>query len=643
MGHVKVLSLIAICAVSVMAVAFQSPARAAQHAVRVPPPLHPSAAVRPSPPPRPGRFDRVPRGMMPPKGAGGAVTPAASATSSVLQYQGGGPSNGRAVIEGRPRVYIVYWGSQWGTQSTDSNGDYTFSNDPQRMAPYQQEFFKGLGTNGETWSRVMTQYCDGVAQGETSCPSNAPHVGYAVGGTLAGVWYDNSVPAPGKASGQQIAAEAINAAVHFGNDYNMDNLDNNIQYVLTSPTGTNPGGCFEGSNTSTGCEKYCAWHSDTTDLPWVDDLAYTNMPYIPDAQVHCGEGDIVPVNPHPELDGVSIVGAHEYAETMTDAYGDGGWCGTGGCAHDENGDKCAWNAPNNRNDQDVTFSTGRFAMLPTWANDGNGGKGSCEISYPLTDASLDAMWNNYGDSASCADWSGADATNSVALPGGQRAWFFSDTYLNSPAARKTLWDASVIHNSMVIQNGSQLSDTITGGNTCQETNSSRSFWDRYAKTPATPPDAGNGGFYWTGDQMVVGSDVVKFYYHGYPIALPNGGHGFSIDYPAVATIPASSLASDTALTITPTQFSCGPTGVIWGTALLDYQGSIYVYGWASTGILSSGIYLAKTTAANLNNPGAWQLYDGMNGSDPAWGTCGSTPAALSIGNPTTGLDRKAHV
>jgi hypothetical protein len=44
-----------------------------------------------------------------------------------LSYGGGGPVNGRAVIQGRPRVYIVYWGSQRGTETTDSQGDYTFS------------------------------------------------------------------------------------------------------------------------------------------------------------------------------------------------------------------------------------------------------------------------------------------------------------------------------------------------------------------------------------------------------------------------------------------------------------------------------------------------------------------------------------
>ena len=62
---------------------------------------------------------------------------------------------------------------------------------------------------------------------------------------------------------------------------------------------------------------------------------------------------------------------------------------------------------------------------------------------------------------SCADWSGGDATNGVNLGGGSVAWFFSDSYLGSPAARKTLFYRSSLRNSIVIQNGTSLR-TITG-------------------------------------------------------------------------------------------------------------------------------------------------------------------------------------
>ncbi len=63
----------------------------------------------------------------------------------------------------------------------------TLSGDPSGEAPYLQEFFKGLGTNNETWSGTATQYCDGVAVGAQSCPaSNTEHVAYPTGGALVG-------------------------------------------------------------------------------------------------------------------------------------------------------------------------------------------------------------------------------------------------------------------------------------------------------------------------------------------------------------------------------------------------------------------------------------------------------------------------
>jgi hypothetical protein len=245
------------------------------------------------------------------------------------------------------------------------------------------------------------------------------------------------------------------------------------------------------------------------------------------------------------------------------------------------------------------------------------------------DNTLDSMFGDYGDNATCADWSGGDATNSVDLGSGYRAWFFSDTFLNNQAARKSLWYSSGLHNSIVIQNSSGLR-TITGGNTCQETNLSKSFWDRYAITPAAAPDA--GGFFWTGDQMLVGSNVVKFYYHGHPYTTPNGGTSFVIDYPAVASLPVSSLENNSVMTISPAAFSCGGDGIIWGTSLLNWtDGYVYVYGVQQTGLYDS-LYLARTPAADLANPASssWQLLTALNGTTPQWGTCSGVASPLAI-------------
>ncbi|MFK2892209.1 hypothetical protein ISS98_13805 [Dyella flagellata] len=290
----------------------------------------------------------------------------------------GGGIDGIGVTSGTPKVYLVFFGSDWGNQSTDANGDLNFDNDPSGAAPYLQELFKGLGTGGELWSGTMTQYCDGpsVASGATSCPSGAPLIGYPTGGALAGVWYDNSQPSPSAASGAQLAQEAINAAAYFGNTTSDSNRY--VQYVILSPTGANP------DNYQTG--GFCAWHDYNGDgslsggpvsSPY-GDIAFTNMPYVSDQGSGCGAGF---VNGGNNLDGFSIVEGHEYAETVTDQNPAGGWTNQTGSSYNgqEDGDECAWISSGQGASANVSMGTGSFAMQSTWSNDTN----QCEIAHPI--------------------------------------------------------------------------------------------------------------------------------------------------------------------------------------------------------------------------------------------------------------------
>jgi serine protease len=303
-----------------------------------------------------------------------ATTSPAATSANDLNYGGG--VDGIGVTTGPEKVYLVFWGSQWGSQSTNSAGYATFSGDPKGAAPYMQGFFKGLGTGGETWSGVMTQYCQGVATGTQICPaSNEYHVGYPGGGALAGVWEDASAAAPSTASGNQIAREAVKAAGHFGNTSAASNRD--AQYVIYSPTGTNPDNWLTGG--------FCAWHDWNGDTSLsggaasssYGDIAFTNMPYVTDQGSSCGQGF---VNSPGTLDGFSIVGGHEYAETITDQNPAGGYTDSSGS---ENGDKCAWISSGQGASQDISLTTGSYAVQSTWANDYNGGAGGCEVSHPV--------------------------------------------------------------------------------------------------------------------------------------------------------------------------------------------------------------------------------------------------------------------
>ena len=303
--------------------------------------------------------------------------PAGKLSPNNLNYGGG--IDGIGVTTGREKVYLVFYGSQWGKAGTDGSGNTTLAGDSKGIAPYLQKLYKGLGTNNDLWSGVMTQYCQGVAKGSQTCPSTAAHVGYPTGGNvLSGVWVDEHAKSPSQANGHQLAVEAISAAAHFGNKTAAANR--NAQYVVVSPHGTHP----DGFNTPGG--GFCAWHDyngDTTltggaaSSPY-GDIAFTNSPYITDMGASCGQNF---VNSNGTLDGVSIVNGHEYAETITDQNPAGGWTDSSGS---ENADKCAWISPGQSGGAaNLSLSTGRFAMQSTWGNDGSGGSGACQFTHAI--------------------------------------------------------------------------------------------------------------------------------------------------------------------------------------------------------------------------------------------------------------------
>jgi serine protease len=324
-------------------------------------------------------------GVVPPRSSKTHNTSSLAQGTGQLRY-GGGISNGQSTVgvtSGPAKVYLIFWGSQWGTQGTNSAGNVTLSGDTKGMAPYVESFIKGLGTNNETWSGVMTQYCEGVASGATTCPGTAAHVGYPTGGAFAGVWVDESAAAPSQASGNQLGAEAVKAATHFANTTQASNRY--TQYVIVSPTGTHP----DGFNTTGG--QFCAWHDYTADSTLSGGavsspdgyLAFTNLPYITDMGTSCGQ-NFVNAGSAGTLDGVSIVEGHEYAETITDQYPAGGWTDTTGY---ENGDKCAWISSGQGASQNITLATGTFAVQSTWANDYNNNAGGCEVSHAIVGGS----------------------------------------------------------------------------------------------------------------------------------------------------------------------------------------------------------------------------------------------------------------
>jgi Putative Ig domain len=309
----------------------------------------------------------------------------------------------------------------------------------------------------------MTQYCDGssVATGASSCPSGAPHVGYPTGGSLAGVWYDNSAASPNPANGNQLANEALKAAAHFGNTNQAANRF--VQYDILSAPGTNP------DNYQTG--GFCAWHDYNGDTTLsggaapssVGDVAFTNMPYVMDAGASCGQNF---VNANGPLDGYSIVNGHEYAETVSDQNPAGGW--TNPTSGAENGDECAWITSGQGASANVTTGAGTFAMQSTWSNDTN----RCDISHTIIGGG------------------GGAGSPTVANPGSRTGTVGTAVSLQLSASGGTApytWSATGLPTGLSVSSGGLISGTPSATGTFNVTATAK---DSAAKT-------GSASFTWT--------------------------------------------------------------------------------------------------------------------------------------------------
>jgi serine protease len=218
-------------------------------------------------------------------------------------------------VQHPPSVYLVFW------------GNFQSGGDPNGEAARLTAFFGAVG--GSSWLGTTTQYSDG--SGYITNPT----------GQLAGTWYDTST-VPKRPTQSNVAAEAVKAAAHFGHN------SANTSYFIAMPTGHDPSG-FRSS--------WCAFHSSTGSGS--STVSYTDFPYSTDAGASCGE-DSVNSGSAGLLDGVTIVGGHEYAETITDPQPNSGWLDSSGS---EIGDKCAWVSL-----QNTSMGGGSYPTQPLWSN-----------------------------------------------------------------------------------------------------------------------------------------------------------------------------------------------------------------------------------------------------------------------------------
>jgi hypothetical protein len=262
-----------------------------------------------------------------------------AAVSDLLAYNGGR-------VLSAPRVYLSFWGPDWSSPSLRPAQDYVTS------------FFESAG--GSDWADSMTQYCAGrLDPPYTACTGSQLQPITNPTGQLGGSWIDPTpvtyvspaancgLPGLLDAGDCDVMSAAARASQHFGS------LPTGAMVMVVTPSGLSQPGFSSGG--------WCAYHwaiPVSGRLPSAG-LPFGYLPYMPDAGASCGANS-VNSGPQGAFDGFSIIGGHEYAETITDPNPGTGWLDGFGA---ENGDKCAWQNVGNR-----SFGGRQLAVQPLWSN-----------------------------------------------------------------------------------------------------------------------------------------------------------------------------------------------------------------------------------------------------------------------------------
>ncbi|MGW3889531.1 hypothetical protein ACWD69_12680 [Micromonospora chokoriensis] len=114
----------------------------------------------------------------------------------------------------------------------------------------------------------------------------------------------------------------------------------------------------------------------------------------------------------------------------------------------------------------------------------------------MTAAALNTEFNSYGDTG--GKWTSGDSTVSIPLPDGRDAWLFSDSLIGTVNADHTLpKNTPMVNNSIVVQDGSDLVQTLHGGSAA-------------APTSLVRPTDGSADKYWVGDGFFYGGSESSY-------------------------------------------------------------------------------------------------------------------------------------
>jgi hypothetical protein len=209
---------------------------------------------------------------------------------------------------------------------------------------------------------------------------------------------------------------------------------------------------------------------------------------------------------------------------------------------------------------------------------------------------LNDMFAAYGDSnRRLDDWTGADNTASVQLPDGRTAWVFADTFLDKVNPDHSRDNEDFIQNSIVLQRGDRLVDTLHGG--------TRAHPETLIQTDDGHQSDGKeevgDSWYWA-NGATVDANKLQVFVNKYWM-FSDELFGFEWLGNAIATFSLPGLKLEGIRQIVSAD------GVTWGSTVVREGGYSYVYGNKANALM-----LARARQGDLL--GRWEYWTGSGWS-----------------------------
>jgi hypothetical protein len=202
-------------------------------------------------------------------------------------------------------------------------------------------------------------------------------------------------------------------------------------------------------------------------------------------------------------------------------------------------------------------------------------------------------------------WTGADGAYTAALSESTTAWFFGDTWIGQVKNGRHV-NATLIHNSVAIQQGKHPATATI-----------RFYWNHAAdgRPAALFRPADGRGWFWVFDAVMTPKGLYAFLAQ----ALRTKGDAV-FDFKVIGTW-LGHVENPTEMPLkwrigqTPIPWAQSSTSgtVLWGSAVLQADGALYVYGTAEDGGSAAGhkhMILARAPLSMLDDFSQWRFYAG---------------------------------